>query len=666
MKTSNELKIYNSLRKEKETFKPIHESHIGMYVCGPTVYNEVHLGNCRTFMSFDIVFRYLKHLGYKVRYVRNITDVGHLVGDVDTGSEGKIAKRARLEKLEPMEIVQKYTNSFHKVMAKFNTLPPSIEPTATGHIIEQIEMVQSIIDNGYGYEVNGSVYFDVQKLVSEGKIHDHIYGHLSGKKQEDLFTATRDDLKNQGEKRHPSDFAIWVKAAPNHIMRWQSPWSEGFPGWHLECSAMSTKYLGDRFDIHGGGLDLQFPHHENEIAQNMGACGCAPVNYWMHANMLLLNGKKMSKSKGNSILPKELFDGGHKMFEDDRGYSPMTVRFFMLQAHYRSELNITQEGLDAAEKGYARLMHANQTLDKLDYLGKETITKKDTELLALLAEANELAVALATYNAEGIQASPKIFLATAFASFALLNKLEKLVNPLVKNYEQNHSKNDLGKTLWSIQEFVANTIQQLLDMNNTLRQLPVQLNKFLELDLEHLLGDEASQTKRLRGQFKGFEKKMAHLVEQLTNLNQHNAIVSDPALAREDAIRSNLNGFYEKMNDDFHTPSAIANLFELSKQINQIKKCQLHGTKNLSLATFNRLQNTFSTLIFEVLGLKDETLSMNDDGDTLDQVLQMLIKMRQDARQNKDFATSDKIRNELHKLGIQLHDNKTETTWEKI
>lgn len=394
------LYLYNSLNKDKELFQPIHPGRVGLYVCGPTVYNEVHLGNCRTFVSFDIIYRYLLFLGYKVRYVRNITDVGHLVGDVDAGEEGKIEKQARLEQLEPMEIVQKYTNLFHEVMHLMNTKNPSIEPTATGHLIEQIEMVKQILDNGYAYETNGSVYFDTQKLVTE---HD-VYGKLSGKKQEDLLTETRDDLKNQSEKRHPSDFAIWVKAAPNHIMRWPSPWSVGFPGWHLECSAMSTKYLGSYFDIHGGGMDLQFPHHENEIAQNMGACKCQPVKYWIHANMLVLNGKKMSKSTGNYVLPRDLFSGDNEIMS--KAYSPMVVRFFMLQAHYRSTLNITEKGLMAAEKGYHKLMQAWVLLEQLQHQhiiesGNEDIPIQKMIDLAFQAMSDDFntAAALAKLNA---------------------------------------------------------------------------------------------------------------------------------------------------------------------------------------------------------------------------------------------------------------------------
>ncbi|HEY3384909.1 MAG TPA: cysteine--tRNA ligase [Saprospiraceae bacterium] len=352
------LKIYNSITGTKEVFLPILEGRVGMYVCGPTVYNDVHIGNCRTFVSFDVIYRYLMYLGYKVRYVRNITDVGHLEGDVDSNAEDKISKKARLEQLEPMEIVQKYTNGFHEIMRRFNTLEPSIEPRATGHIVEQIEMVQEIIKRGYAYEANGSVYFDTNKLLRE----TNIYGQLSGRKVEELLVETR-DLKNQDEKRHPSDFAIWIKADDRHLLKWNAPWSEGFPGWHLECSVMSTKYLGERFDIHGGGNDLKFPHHENEIAQNYGACGNTPANYWIHSNMLLLNGKKMSKSEGNNITPTQLFTGDSPHIT--KSYSPMSLRFFFLQAHYSSTLDLNDASLGAAEKGYKRLLEAYNTLKGL-------------------------------------------------------------------------------------------------------------------------------------------------------------------------------------------------------------------------------------------------------------------------------------------------------------
>jgi len=349
-----DLLVYNSLSRKKEIFKPINPGFIGMYVCGPTVYSDVHLGNVRTFMSFDMMYRYLIHLGYKVRYVRNITDVGHLTDE----GEDKMSKGAKKDKLEPMEVAHKYTVGFHDMMRIFNTQSPDIEPRATGHIIEQIEMVQQILDNGYGYESNGSVYFDVTAFMKDG----HKYGELSGRVVEDLLVETR-DLKNQSEKRSPSDFAIWMKASDDHLMKWNSPWSVGFPGWHLECSAMSTKYLGQHFDIHGGGNDLKFPHHENEIAQNVGACKCSPANYWLHTNMLLMNGKKMSKSDGNTITPVQLFTGDSPHVT--KGYDPMVVKFFMLQAHYSSTIDLTNDGLLAAEKGYKKLMDALKIMDGL-------------------------------------------------------------------------------------------------------------------------------------------------------------------------------------------------------------------------------------------------------------------------------------------------------------
>ncbi|MEM7087867.1 MAG: cysteine--tRNA ligase [Bacteroidota bacterium] len=352
-----ELSIYNSLTKTKESFKPIHPGAIGMYVCGPTVYSNVHLGNCRTFLSFDLVFRYLKHLGFKVRYVRNITDAGHLENDGESG-EDPILKKARIEQLEPMEVVQKYAVDFHNVMAKFNAFPPSIEPTATGHIIEQIQIIEKIIAEGYAYEKNGSVYFDVVKFNE-----DHTYGKLSGRKLEDMIANTR-ELAAQSEKNNPQDFALWKKAEAQHIMRWPSPWSDGFPGWHLECTAMSTKYLGNNFDIHGGGMDLKFPHHECEIAQAEACNHESPVNYWMHANMLTLNGKKMSKSTGNNILPNELFSGENKILS--KAFSAPVVKFFMYQAHYRSILDFSNDALEASEKGFNRLMDAYRTLNSLE------------------------------------------------------------------------------------------------------------------------------------------------------------------------------------------------------------------------------------------------------------------------------------------------------------
>jgi len=366
----NRLVLYNTLTRKKEKFEPLNPPFVGMYVCGPTVYSDVHLGNCRTFVSFDLIFRYLSHLGYKVRYVRNITDAGHLEGDNDEGDD-KFAKKAKLEQLEPMEIVQKYTLGFHEVLRLFNTLPPSIEPTATGHISEQITMVQNILEQGYAYEINGTVYFDVEKYVKE-----YDYTILTNRKLDDLLTNTR-ELNGQDEKRGRLDFALWIKAKPEHIMRWPSPWGVGFPGWHIECSAMSRKYLGDQFDIHGGGMDLAATHHTNEIAQSQACNHTQPANYWMHTNMLTVNGTRMSKSAGNGFLPHELFSGSHPLL--NRGYSPMAVRFFMLQAHYRSTLDFSNEALDAADKGYKRLMNAMALLPKLKATGK----KADSNVEAL-------------------------------------------------------------------------------------------------------------------------------------------------------------------------------------------------------------------------------------------------------------------------------------------
>jgi len=350
------LYIYNTLSRKKEQFVPLHEDKVGMYVCGPTVYSEVHLGNCRTFISFDLIYRYLLYLGYKVRYVRNITDAGHLEGDRDEGDD-KFAKKAKLEQLEPMEIVHKYTIGFHEILNIFNTLPPSIEPTATGHISEQIEIVKQILDSGYAYEKAGTVYFDVEKYNI-----DFQYGILTNRKLEDLLEGTR-ELGGQDEKKGRLDFALWIKAKPETLMQWPSPWGWGFPGWHLECSAMSSKYLGNTFDIHGGGMDLQATHHTNEIAQSQACNHVAPAKYWMHTNMLTVNGVRMSKSAGNGFLPKELFTGSHPLLE--KGYSPMTVRFFMAQSHYRSTLDFSNEALQASEKGFSRLMEGYARLQKV-------------------------------------------------------------------------------------------------------------------------------------------------------------------------------------------------------------------------------------------------------------------------------------------------------------
>ncbi|MBL7472591.1 cysteine--tRNA ligase [Robertkochia sediminum] len=485
-----QLSIYNSLSGKKEAFNPINEGHVGMYVCGPTVYSNVHLGNCRTFISFDLVFRYLKHLGYKVRYVRNITDAGHLENDADEG-EDRIAKKARLEKIEPMEVVQRYTVDFHNTLNKFNNLPPSIEPTATGHIIEQIEVIKEILDKGYAYEVNGSVYFDVIKFNQ-----DHEYGKLSGRNIEDMIHNTR-ETAGQSDKRSPQDFALWKKAEPKHIMRWPSPWSDGFPGWHLECTAMSTKYLGDHFDIHGGGMDLKFPHHECEIAQNEASKGSAPVNYWMHANMLTLNGKKMAKSTGNNILPNEIFSGDNEILS--KAFSPSVTRFFMLQAHYRSILDFSNDALSASEKGFQRLMEGLQDLDKLQAQG--------------------------------------------------------------------------------------------------------QLSDF------------------------------------------------DVAAWRQEC--------YDAMNDDFNSPILIAKLFDAVKHINLIKD----GKQKIDTHNLGILRTTMSAFVFDVLGLIDETRSEEASTDKLSGAVELLINMRAEARANKDFATSDKIRDKLAALGIQLKDSKEGTSF---
>ncbi|MGG7034304.1 MAG: cysteine--tRNA ligase [Flavobacterium sp.] len=459
------IKIYNSLSGEKENFTPIHEGNVGMYVCGPTVYSNVHLGNLRTFMSFDMIFRYLLHLGYKVRYVRNITDVGHIVDDVDEG-EDKIAKKARLEQLEPMEVVQRYTVDFHDILRDFNFLPPSVEPTATGHIIEQIEIIKKIIESGYAYEINGSVYFDVVKFNET-----HNYGKLSGRNIEDMLANTR-ELDGQSDKRNPQDFALWKKAEPEHIMRWPSPWSDGFPGWHLECTAMSTKYLGNHFDIHGGGMDLKFPHHECEIAQNEACTGQTPVNYWMHANMLTLNGKKMAKSTGNNILPREIITGENNILS--KAFSPSVTRFFMLQAHYRSILDFSDDAIVAAEKGYNRLMEALEGMKNIEPKSTSTLDiaswKKDCYeamnddfntpiLIAQLFEGvrfiNILKEGTATLTAEDLKSFASAMTAFVFdvlglkdekASAGNNDKLEGVVKMLIEMRFEARANKDFAKS----------------------------------------------------------------------------------------------------------------------------------------------------------------------------------------------------------------------------
>ena len=487
-----QLHIYNSLSGKKERFKSILEGNVGMYVCGPTVYSNVHLGNVRTFMSFDVIFRYLKHLGYKVRYVRNITDAGHLEDDADQG-EDKIAKKARLEQIEPMEVVQQYTIDFHNILEKFNCLPPSIEPTATGHIIEQIEIIKEIIDNGFAYSKNGSVYFDVLKFNES-----HDYGRLSGRKIEDMIANTR-ELTAQTEKKNPQDFALWKKAEPQHIMRWPSPWGEGFPGWHLECTAMSTKYLGNHFDLHGGGMDLKFPHHECEIAQSEASTGENPVNYWLHANMLTLNGKKMSKSTGNFINPGQIFTGENDFLS--KAYPPSVARFFIMQAHYRSVLDFSDEALMGAEKGFNRLMEAVSILKSLNASAKSTL---------------------------------------------------------------------------------------------------------------------------------------------------------DIPAWRESC--------YAAMNDDFNTPILIAQLFEGVKYIHQLKE----GKATLTETDLNLLKETMNAFITDVLALENNNAASVVGSQKLSGTIELLIKLRKEARANKDFKTGDAIRDELKALGIQLKDGHEGTTYSMI
>ncbi|MND75128.1 Cysteine--tRNA ligase [compost metagenome] len=435
--------IYNTLSRSKEEFKPINSPLVGMYVCGPTVYSDVHLGNCRTFISFDIVFRYLSHLGYKVRYVRNITDAGHLESDQDFG-EDKIAKKAKLAQLEPMEIVQKYTVDFRKVMEVFNALPPSIEPTATGHIIEQIEMTRTLLENGAAYEVNGSVYFDVEKYNKEQN-----YGVLSGRNIEELLNNTR-DLGGQEEKKGPLDFALWIKAKPVHLMQWPSPWGWGFPGWHLECSAMSNKYLGAHFDIHGGGMDLIPTHHTNEIAQNIAFCGKSPANYWIHTNMLTVNGQKMSKSLGNSFLPHELFTGNHPLLQ--KGYSPTVVRFFMLQAHYRSTLDFSNEALDASEKGFKRMISAYELLKDLNPSDSSTsdINALKTRCYNAMSDDFNTPIAIAELF-EGVRIINSVKAGSETITAEDLETLTQLFNDFLFDIfglqKEEHGSNNVGKVL---------------------------------------------------------------------------------------------------------------------------------------------------------------------------------------------------------------------------
>ena len=467
---SQEIQIYNTLTRQKEVFNPILENHVGMYVCGPTVYGDPHLGHARPGITFDVVFRYLKHSDYKVRYVRNITDAGHLENDADEG-EDKIAKKARLEQLEPMEIVQFYTISYHKAMADLNCLPPSIEPTVTGHIIEQIEMVKKILKNGFAYQVNGTVYLDVNKYNEK-----YSYGTLSGRNLEDTLEGTR-TLDGQSEKKSPVDFAIWIKANPEHIMRWPSPWGEGFPGWHIECSAMSKKYLGETFDIHGGGMDLVFPHHEAEIAQSNASNGCDPANYWMHNNMITVDGKKMGKSLGNFINLEEFFNGSHDKLE--RAYAPMTIRFFILQAHYRSTVDFSNEALQAAEKGFTKLMNA------MDTLGQISASENSTYDVNALQEK--------CYTAMNDDFNTPILIAHLFDGVRIINS--------VKDGKESLNAADLEqlKTIFNtfitdILGFISHKESNTNDLTNEVMELVLQLRgnakKSKDFDTADLIRDE--------------------------------------------------------------------------------------------------------------------------------------------------------------------------------
>jgi cysteinyl-tRNA synthetase len=493
----SELKVYNSLTREKEVFTSITAKHVGLYVCGPTVSGESHLGHARPYVTFDIVYRWLMHLGYKVRYVRNITDAGHFEEE-GRDAEDKISKKAVLEKLEPMELVQKYTNLYHWAMHQLNNLDPIIEPTATGHIVEQIVMIEKIIADGYAYVVNGSVYFDVEKYNNDYSKKGEPYGMLSGRVLDEMIATTR-ELDNQEEKRNTNDFALWKNAPPEHIMRWKSPWGYGFPGWHIECSAMSNKYLGDQFDIHGGGMDLQFPHHECEIAQSNVCNGRIPARYWIHNNMITINGKKMGKSYHNVITLTQLFSGNNPILA--QAYHPMVIRFFILQTHYRSTLDFSNEALQASEKGLKRLWEAYDNLKKLSVVNRQTSN----------------------------------------------------------------------------------------------------VNK--ELD-----------------------EKVSRLLHE----------------------------FDDFMNDDFSTAKVLANMFELVPIINGIK--DKHVAANaLSTETFELLQQKMKLYIEDILGLQ---LHIAGDDNKLEGIIHLLITMRKDARAKKDYATSDKIRNELQALGIQLKDEK--------
>jgi cysteinyl-tRNA synthetase len=467
------LKVYNSLTRRKEVFEPLIPGYTGMYVCGPTVSGESHLGHARPYITFDVVYRYLMHLGYKVRYVRNITDAGHFEEE-GREAEDKISKKAVIEKLEPMELVQKYTNMFHWAFDRFNTIRPSIEPTATGHIVEQIEMIKKIIADGFAYVVNGSVYFDVKKYDEAFSQRGMPYGILSGRVLEEMLESTR-ELDNQEEKRNKTDFALWKNAPPEHIMRWQSPWGEGFPGWHIECSAMSSKYLGEQFDIHGGGMDLQFPHHECEIAQSAVCSGRMLAKYWMHNNMITINGKKMGKSYNNVIKLSELFTGNHPVL--DQAYHPMTIRFFILQTHYRSTLDFSNDALKAAEKGLKRLWEAYETLQQLTIVHNSFATdaELDAKVIKLLNEFEE-------------------FINDDFNTAKVLANMFELV-PVINGIKDKHIPADgiSAATLQLLKQQMKVYIEDILGLQSIQQHDNAQLNGIIELMIN--LRKEARQNK---------------------------------------------------------------------------------------------------------------------------------------------------------------------------
>mgnify|MGYP000091328065 CR=1 FL=1 len=474
-----ELKIFNTLTRNKEVFTPLTEGYVGMYVCGPTVYSNAHLGNVRTFLTFDVLFRFLRSIGYKVRYVRNITDVGHLVGDGDEG-EDKIGKMAKLEQIEPMEVVQRYTNDFHDVLRQFNFLSPSVEPTATGHLIEQIEAVKDLIEKGLAYESNGSVYFDINKYNEQGGN----YGKLSGRILEDLLNETR-ELDGQSEKRNPLDFAIWKNASPEHIMQWPSPWGMGFPGWHLECSCMSAKYLGDQFDIHGGGMDLKFPHHECEIAQGTSLNGVSPVRYWMHTNMLTVNGQKMSKSLGNSFLPAQLFTGDHDLL--DQAYSPMTVRFFMLQSQYRSTLDFSNDALKGSQKAFRRLLNGLRIVKTLSYVSSEEPT--DEKKKKTVEEAIE-----GFYEALGDDLNTAVGIAHLFTMLKYINMM----------YMNQLNPSALGENTFNeLKEKYIHFFEDILGLKEEQNESDASvLNGMLELYKEYKSNRQFDKVDQIRAYFK--------------------------------------------------------------------------------------------------------------------------------------------------------------------